>query len=267
MKKVILVTGCSKGLGRAVAERLAAGDWTVYAGLRNLKESSKLLRDWSKNYKNITPVKLDITIEKDAKEVVSQILIKEGRIDVLINIAGYSITGATTGFETRDFTQILDTNVVGAFRLIKAVAPQMKKQKDGKIINISSLNGFLSYPNFGLYSSSKFALDALSHALYYELEKDGIDVISIAPGAIKRKTGSMGIKTQKPLREKFFLLKYLLPMLDSKKIARVVMQAVNDENPPSRIVVGVDAKISYLLVKLLPTFLLDKLVLFLWNKK
>ena len=260
MRKTILITGCSSGLGEKLAEALSSRGYKVYAGARNpedIKIRGKLIR----------PVKLDITKEAQCEEAIRYIIEKEGKIDVLINNAGYTIAGPTSDFTPQDYLNILDTNAVGAFRLVRLVLPQMKKQKSGKIINITSLNGLISLPNFGLYSSSKFALEALGQALRYELAKDNISVTNVAPGAILSKSLKGKSLPHRSAREKFLLLKILMPMITQEEVVRKINSIIDNPHPPARAILGRDAKITYFLQKVLPFSVWDKLLLFVWNKK
>lgn len=261
MKRVVLVTGCTSGLGEALARSLSSVGFTVYAGARNPdKLKVKAIR--------LHPVRLDITSDRECELAVKKIIKEEGRIDVLINNAGYTLVGRTAGFSPQEYLQILNTNAVGAFRLIKLVYPHMKAQKSGKIINITSLNGLVSLPNFGLYSSSKFALEALGLALRYEFAKDGVWVTNVAPGAIARK--SEGIEKRLPhrtAREKFFLLRLVMPMITQEKVVGEILRLLKNPSPPARLVLGADAKITSRLHKLLPGGIWDKLVRYVWSKK
>lgn len=232
---------------------------TVYAGFR------KIPKDF--NYQSITPVRLDITDYESCKSVTSKIFRLEGKIDVLLNIAGYSLAGPSTDFEVKDYISILDTNTVGAFRLMKLVLPHMKKQKNGRIINITSLNGIVALPNFGLYSSSKFALEALGRSLRYEVARYGVWITNIAPGAILSRS-SVGSKIpHKPFREKFKALSLLMPMVTSESIAEKIQEIIENPTPPASVLLGGDAQITCFLQKVLPSSLWDKLLFFIWNKK
>lgn len=258
MEKIILVTGTSSGLGKAIAKELSLGN-IVYAGARNLGKVPA--------GKGLKPIKLDITSELDCRNAVERIIKEEGRIDVLINNAGYGIVGPTTDFSSEDFLKILNTNPVGAFRLIKRVVPYMKKQKSGKIINITSLNGLISLPNFGLYSASKHGLHALGVALHYELRKYGIWVTNLAPGAIASYEKSSKALPHKPAREKFKILKFLMPMVTRSSVADKVEKLIDSSNPPVEVIMGADARITTFLKRFLPSFAWEYLMSLVWNKK
>lgn len=261
MKRVVLVTGCTSGLGEALAKALSSAGFTVYAGARN---PNKLKIKASR----LHPVKLDITSDRECELAVKKIIKDEGRIDVLINNAGYTLAGRTVGFSTQEYLQILNTNAVGAFRLIKLVYPQMKTQNSGRIVNITSLNGLISLPNFGLYSSSKFALEALGLALRYEFVKDGIWVTNIVPGAIAQpKDEDIKRLPHRTAREKFVILKLLMPMITQEKVVNKILQILENSNPPARVILGADARITHTLYKLLPISIWERLVRFVWYKK
>ncbi len=258
MQKVILITGTSSGLGKEISNLLSMKN-VVYGGVRNLQDFEAGER--------VIPIKLDVTNDTQCKKAIETIIKKEGRIDVLINNAGYTISGPDFDFSVSDFQQILDTNSIGPFRLIKYVVPQMKKQKSGKIINITSLNGLVSFPNFGLYSASKHALEAFGVALHYELKKFGINVTSLAPGAIFSENHKPSNLQHKPAREKFKILYLLMPMVTRRRVAKRVELIISSKNPPAEIVMGADALITTFLKRFAPSFFWDYLMSFVWNKK
>lgn len=259
MKKIVLVTGASSALGRSVCEHLIEQDYIVYAGSRDTKKL--------KFNKKIHPIKLDITSDGNVKKTVATIIKEQKRIDVLINCAGNTLSGSTQDFSTSDYIDLLQVNVLGAFRLIKEVVPHMKKGKTGSIITVTSMSGLISFPNFGLYSSSKFALEALSESLYYELKKDTIHVTTIAPGAIYNSDADVSKMPHKPAREKFAVLKLLLPMVTIDEITHYILDIVNSQNPPSRVVVGRDAKLVYTMNRILPQRLWNALMVYIWQRK
>ncbi|KKT67800.1 MAG: putative short-chain type dehydrogenase, partial [Candidatus Curtissbacteria bacterium GW2011_GWC1_44_33] len=232
MRKIVLVTGCSSGLGQKLAQNLS-GKHEVYAGARDLEKIQV-------SNKFIHPIRLDITNDSECP-----------------------LAGSTSNFEPQEYKNILDTNAVGAFRLMRLVIPGMKSRKSGKIINITSLNGLVSLPNFGLYSSSKFALEALGQALRYELAKDNISVTNVAPGAILSTSLKGKSLPHRSAREKFFLLKILLSMITQEDVVTEIGKIIDSPHPPGRVILGRDAKITYFLQKLAtPSFnsakILDK---------
>jgi NAD(P)-dependent dehydrogenase (short-subunit alcohol dehydrogenase family) len=177
MSKVVLITGCSTGIGRDLAQRLTRSGYTVVATARNVET----LNDLSVALK----LPLDVTQSKSVHDAIARTLQQFGQIDVLVNNAGYCMLGALEEISDEQTQHVFDVNVFGALRMIRAVVPHMRSQRVGRIINISSIAGKLATPVNGTYSATKFALEALSDALQLELAPFGIQVILIEPGAIK----------------------------------------------------------------------------------
>ena len=177
MPKVVLITGCSSGIGRCLAERLTQLGYIVVATARKVET----LKDLPTALK----LPLDVTEPNSINQAVVSTLEQLGRIDVLINNAGYTMQGAVEEVSDEQTRQVFDVNVFGVLRMIRAVVPHMRKQQSGRIINISSIAGKLATPANGTYSATKFALEALSDALRLEVEPFGIQVVVIEPGAIK----------------------------------------------------------------------------------
>ncbi len=177
MSQVVLITGCSTGIGRNLAQRRAGAGYTVAATARNLESLDDL--------QVALKLPLDITQPESIQQAVDCVLQGFGRIDVLVNNAGYAQQGAVEEVSDEQIQKMFEVNVYGALRMIRAVAPVMRQQKSGHIINISSVGGKLVLPANGPYSASKFALEALSDALRYELRPFGIRVALIEPGSIK----------------------------------------------------------------------------------
>jgi len=177
MSKVILITGCSSGIGHDLAQKLTRNGYTVAATARKINSIS--------NLEAALILPLDVTNQDSIQKAVDSVSQKFGRIDVLVNNAGFCQVGAIEELTDDQVQQMYDVNVFGVMRMIKAVVPIMRKQKSGRIINISSIAGRLVTPVNGAYSSTKFALEAFSDALRMELEPFKIQVILIEPGAIK----------------------------------------------------------------------------------
>ena len=177
MNKVVLITGCSTGIGRDLAQRLSQSGYIVVATARNVEAMDDL----------ITALKLsiDVTDPESIQNAIAATLKRFGRIDVLVNNAGYAQVGAIEELTDNQVRQMYEVNVFGAMRMIRAVVPHMRQQKAGRIINISSIAGKMATPVNGSYSSTKFALEALSDALRLELAPFDIQVILVEPGAIK----------------------------------------------------------------------------------
>jgi NADP-dependent 3-hydroxy acid dehydrogenase YdfG len=177
MSHVVLITGCSSGIGRDLAQRLTGSGYTVVATARK----AETLIDLQAALK----VPLDVTQPESVKQAIDCTLQRFGRIDVLVNNAGYALRGALEEISDEQVHQLFDVNVYGVLRMIRAVAPHMRQQRTGRIINIGSISGKLSTPANGTYSATKFAQEALSDALRLELAPFGIQVVLIEPGSIK----------------------------------------------------------------------------------
>ncbi|MFD1160959.1 SDR family oxidoreductase [Hwangdonia seohaensis] len=181
--KHILITGCSSGFGLMAAKHLAKKGHHVYASMRNVKgknadKASELLDYSTSNNLNIDVVEIDVTSDESVNKAVSQL----GKVDVLINNAGRGYGGPIESFSSKQFMDQLDLNIVGTFRVAKAVLPKMRAQNDGLIIQISSIAGRCCSPGFGVYHASKWGLEGLSESMRYELAPLGIDVVMVQPG-------------------------------------------------------------------------------------
>jgi NADP-dependent 3-hydroxy acid dehydrogenase YdfG len=183
--KTVLITGCSSGIGHATAEALQDGGWTVYATARRPESISDLAK------KGCHTLALDVTDEQSMSAAVSQVTEAEGTVGVLINNAGYSQSGAVESVPLDDVRAQFETNVFGLVRMCQLVLPGMRDQDWGKIVNIGSMGGRLTFPGGGLYHASKYALEAISDALRFEVRGFGVDVILIEPGLIVTSFGDV----------------------------------------------------------------------------
>ena len=177
--KAVLITGCSTGIGRATAEHLAEKGWTVYATARR-PETIEDLRA-----KGCRTLALDVTDEDSMRAAVQEVEAAEGAVGVLVNNAGYSQSGAVESVQIDDIRAQFETNVFGLVRMSQLVLPGMRGQQWGKIVNVSSMGGKLTFPGGGIYHGTKHAVEAISDALRFEVRKFGVDVIVIEPGLIK----------------------------------------------------------------------------------
>ena len=181
--KAVLITGCSSGIGHATALRLARGGWTVYATARR-PESIADLKD-----AGCRTLALDVTDEGSMRAAVEQVEREQGAVGVLINNAGYSQSGAIETVPIEAVRRQFETNVFGLVRLTQLVLPKMRAQAWGKIVNVGSMGGRLSFPGGGCYHATKHALEAISDALRFELRGFHIDVILLEPGLITTEFG------------------------------------------------------------------------------
>lgn len=252
-KKIILITGGASGLGKAIARRLVMGNNIVYCTSR---------KDEISEVDNMHFLKMDITSDTDVKSAVNEIMAREKRIDVVINNAGITLSGPTLEFSADDFRKILDTNAIGSFRLIKEIFSFPARPR--LVINITSLNGFLSFPNFGIYSASKFAAEALGLALRYELGP-ATKVVNVAPGALLAESSKK--MPHKSAREKIRLLNWLMPLTSQEDVARKIEGLIHARSVPAKVLIGRDAKIINMMQKFLPFFVFDRIVFYIWRKR
>ena len=182
MSKTILITGTSTGFGRDTAETLARAGHKVFASMRDPqgknREHAQALRK-----QGIEVVDLDVGSDTSIELAVKEVLARAQRIDVLVNNAGIASAGVTEAFTAEQATAVFDTNVIGVLRTSRAVLPTMRKQRDGLIINVGSILGRVTFPFFGIYGASKFAVEALTDSLRYEVSQLGIDVTLVQPSA------------------------------------------------------------------------------------
>ncbi len=177
--KVALVTGGSSGIGEATALKLAELGYTTYAAARRAERMEHLTKA------GIRTLAMDVTDEDSVQSGVKRILAEQGRIDVLVNGAGYGSYGAIEDVPLAEARSQFEVNVFGAARLIQLVLPRMREQRSGTIVNITSMGGKVYTPLGGWYHATKFALEALSDCLRMEVAPFGIDVVVIEPGGIR----------------------------------------------------------------------------------
>lgn len=173
MNKVILITGGSSGIGKSVGEFLSQKGFTVYGTSRNPNKIT------NHPFKLIA---LDVNDSVSIDTAINTVISSEGKIDVLINNAGMGITGPIEDTPTDEMRKVFDTNFFGAIDVMKAVLPQMRKQQSGLIINVTSIAGYMGLPFRGVYSATKGALELVTEATSMEVQKFGIDVVTVAPG-------------------------------------------------------------------------------------
>ena len=241
MKQVILITGASSGIGKDFAKGLLQDGHIVYGAARRLEKMEDIKQ------LGVKILEMDVTNDASMVKGVETIIKQEGRIDVLINNAGFGSYGAVEDVPLEDARYQLEVNVFGAAgRLIQLVLPQMRKQHYGRIINISSIGGKITTPLGGWYHTSKFALEGLSDSLRNEVEQFGIDVVVIEPGGIKSEWSGItadnmmkvsGNTAYKSLAEKFGKslndLDAKLP--EPRVITELVRKAINARKPKTQV--------------------------------
>src|SRR5918992_3479057 len=176
--RAVLITGCSSGIGAATAARLVAGGWTVYATARRPETLADL------EAKGCKALALDVVDDASRRAAVDAVVAAEGAVGVLINNAGYSQSGAVESVPDERVRAQFETNVFGPLALARLVLPGMREQGWGKIVNVSSMGGEFTFPGGGVYHATKYAIEALSDAMRFEVKNFGIDVILIQPGLI-----------------------------------------------------------------------------------
>jgi NAD(P)-dependent dehydrogenase (short-subunit alcohol dehydrogenase family) len=181
--KAVLITGCSSGIGHATAEHLAGLGWPVYASARRTESIADLAERGCKT------LALDVTDEDSMRAAVAAVEEAEGAVGALVNNAGYSQSGALETLPLDRLRAQFETNVFGLVRMCQLVLPGMRRQGGGRIVNVSSMGGRLTFPGGGAYHGTKHAVEALSDALRFELRGFGVDVVLIEPGLIKTRFG------------------------------------------------------------------------------
>jgi NAD(P)-dependent dehydrogenase (short-subunit alcohol dehydrogenase family) len=185
---VVLITGCSSGLGLLIAESLARKNYQVFATMRAVEDrnanTAHALRTLAEEKSlHLDVLELDVTDDASVERAVEAVIAQTGRIDILINNAGYVLVGLTEACTLEQAQRIFDTNFFGAVRMNRAVLPHMRRQGSGLLIHISSGAGRIGIPGIGLYCASKFALEALAEAYRHELASQGIESAIVEPGA------------------------------------------------------------------------------------
>lgn len=263
--KVILVTGASSGIGEATALRLKASGHTVYAAARRIERMQKLAES------DIRVLPLDVTDSVSVQTVVDTIIAECGRIDVVVNNAGYGSYGAVEEVSPEEGRAQFDVNVFGAVRLTQLVLPHMRAQRSGTVINITSMGGKIYTPLGAWYHGTKFALEAISDCLRLEVEPFGIDVVVIEPGGIKTEWADIAATKLLDVSGHGAYAKQAEAMADSmvgessrkrqsspQVIADTIAQAVNARRPKTRYAVGFGAKPMICLRRLLSDRLFDR---------
>ena len=241
MSQIILVTGASSGIGQATAQLLVEHGHAVYGTARKPATSQA---------GGITMVPLDVRSDESVRACVEQVLKLAGRIDVLVNNAGYALMGAAEETSVEEAKAQLETNFFGVVRMVKAVLPVMRKSLTGKIINMGSLAGITAIPFGGFYTASKFAVEGYSEALWHELRPLGISVSVIEPGFVHTAIGEsthvaetrLGAYDTVRKRATAALGRNVEKGIPAEAVAETVLRVVESKSPKLRYPVGTDAK-------------------------
>ena len=262
MHKVVLITGGSSGIGKSVGEFLSQKGFIVYGTSRN---TGKI-----KNHP-FKLVSLDVNATETISNAVSEVIKNEGRLDILINNAGMGITGPIEETPTQEMRKVFDTNFFGAIDVMKAVIPQMRAQKSGLIINVTSIAGYMGLPFRGVYSATKGALEIATEAIRMEVKEFGIKVTNVAPGDFATNIASGRYHTpvfeKSPYKETY---QSNLDLMDAHvdsgsdpiEMAKAIYKIINTTNPKVHYKVGdFMQKFSIVLKKILPDRLYEKLLM------
>ena len=262
-QQIVLITGCSSGIGRALSIAFHEKGQRVVATARRLDAIADL------KLKGIAVERLDVTNQDDIERVVQSVLEREQRIDVLVNNAGFGLIAPLLDVSFEELQNQFHTNVFGPVQLISAVAPAMRKNKGGTILNIGSISGIVTTPFAGAYCASKAAMNSISDALRLELAPFGIRVICVQPGAIESNFGnssSAGVQRlvkpeswYSPIRahiDKRAQESQSRPM-PAEELARKIVSIVASKNPPAIVRLGSRSFILPFLKTALPTAVMD----------
>jgi len=251
--KVAVVTGSSSGIGLETALVLAENGFKTYATMRNVTKASRILDKAQRKNLPIEVLELDVNSDKSVRQAIEKIVKAEGRIDVLVNNAGYAMIGAVEDLSTDEVKEQFETNVFGVFRTIREVLPTMRKQRSGTIINISSIAGVIGFIGMGAYVSTKFAIEGLTQSLRLELAPFGIRALVIEPGVIRTnildsspvaKRAQSGSTAYKEMMQQFNKILNTMVKNASEPIvvANQVLRAATDIQPKMRYPAGPDAE-------------------------
>ena len=283
MNKIILITGCSSGFGMLTSARLAAGGHTIYATMRNLQKQDTLKLELEKRETKCQILHLDVKKDKSINKVINTIEKQAGRLDVLINNAGYGIGGFFEDLSEDEIRSQFETNFFGvqkvtrsALPLMRATASRSGKDFSTKIINISSAQGRSTLPGLGAYGASKFALEGFSESLYFEIQPFGIEVVILEPGTYLTKAidensqeAGIGLDTDSPYAKYAKRLKDLHSNIlitkkgvgDPEDVAIMIEDIINRKRNRLRYLAGTQAKIRVWMKSILPFRWFSKIIL------
>ena len=249
--KVAIVTGSATGIGYETAVHLAKNGFHTYATMRNPQKANGITEMAKTEKLPLSLIQLDVTDDISVTKAIDTVINESGRIDVLVNNAGYGLVGSVEDMSIEEMKAQYETNVFGTFRVTKAVLPHMRMQRGGSIINISSIAGRIALPLYSAYVSTKFAIEGLSESMAYELEPFGIKVAIIEPGAIKtnfrREQAAKGSSEDSPYSRIMqspsrVIQKMLGHRLYAEEVAKTIIQAIENPKPKLRYIVGKDAE-------------------------
>lgn len=249
MKKTIFITGASSGIGKETAKLFNSKGWNVIATMRNPQSETELTQ-----LSDVLVTKLDVLDETSIKNAVAEGIQKFGKIDVLLNNAGYAASGPLEAISKEKITRQFNTNVLGLLDVTKAVLPHFRKNKSGIILNVSSIGGRMAFPLGTLYHGTKFAVEGISESLQYEVEPFGVQVKIIEPGLIATDFGgrSLDFSNDETILEYQDLIAKLFSLAPAMAgnaspasvVAEVIFEAATDGKKQLRYTAGEDAKVT-----------------------
>lgn len=273
-RQVVFITGASSGFGLYSSIEFARKGYTVVASMRDLSKQTELVSRIQQLglAEQITIVSLDVTDHQNVKTVISEVIKQTGKIDVLINNAGYCLGGSIEETEMEALYKQFETNFFGLVAVTKAVIPQMRLQRSGKIINISSLSGRMGYPMLGPYTASKFAIEGFSESLRMELLPFRIHVVLVEPGAYQTNIWQKGLDLFQLNNEKspYTDLYLSVTRLSQKKltaashpqeVAKKLVSIAESYYPTLRYPMGRFAKLGLVMKGMIPYKIFEKLVI------
>jgi short-subunit dehydrogenase len=257
---VALVTGATSGIGRCVAQMFCENGLHVYGTARRVEAYSPMESGHYGGFVKLLP--MDVRSQDSVDEAVNAVIKTERRVDIVVNAAGMGIAGAVEDTSAEEAAQQLDTNFLGALRVMRAVLPHMRAQGRGLVVNISSVAGWVPVPFQSMYSASKYALEAMTQALRVEAGPFGVRAVLVEPGDTrtgftKARRYTEETKTNRAYRAMCERALYSMTVSemkghDPKKAARAVLRVVQQARPPVRKVVGMEYKLLYACSRLLP---------------
>ncbi len=255
--KTVLITGTSSGIGKAAVKYFQARGWNVAATMRNPENEKELV-----NLKNVYCIKLDVENVKSIRDAVENTIKHFGGIDVVVNNAGYGLSGPFEAVPVEKIKHQFDVNVFGVMNVIREILPYFREQKNGTIINITSIGGLAAFPLYSLYHSTKWAIEGFSESLAYELRPLNIKVKVVEPGVVKTDfyNRSADIVRGEQLTDynSYFDLttgntgKLSVKAPGPEHTAKIIFKAANDRSDRLRYIAGTDGVLLLALRKILP---------------
>lgn len=267
---VVFITGASSGIGKCTAERLAGSGMRVYGGSRRGGER----RDFDGGG-FIEPVMIDVCDDASVDRAVARVIEREGRIDILINCAGMGICGAVEECSSHEAMRQMDTNYIGVLRMLTAVLPHMRKRRSGLVINIGSVGGIFSIPFQTHYSSSKYAVEALTEGLRIEMKPWNVRAALVEPGDTKTSFTSSRVYAEKAKNSAYGeeFLRSVRQMerdeqngMSPERVVDVIVSVMRSKNPPVRRTVGAQYKILVWLKRIFPSRALEAVLTMMYPK-